>query len=345
MRALKIAGIVVGGLIGLLVLGAVAILLLVDPNDYRDDIAKLAEQHQTDTHLAEMLGKIASGAPVEGMEALIPALCEGEMQLLTDLVPAGTHVLLADPEKIHARAADLVRTGQEFLEASWMVAADGGRAPIDLGASAYQPLAEVRAAALARGLAWWTLSPFSAGPADARPADTGPVRTDDGEVVDLRTHVSGSGVESLTVAGHPAQTYRGDTGAAVQDIAQRVRSGWRVVLLSEGKGTSARMSEVLTEHDIPARVRDPARHRARVEHGGRHRGLRGTHRVHRREHRDPGRCVERDRGPQRRGEVHVGEGRARARPVGAGPGTAAGATAGPGTSPRRLRAATGLGGQ
>ena len=45
MRALKIIGIVVGGLIGLVVLAAVAILLLVDPNDYRDDIEKLAQQH------------------------------------------------------------------------------------------------------------------------------------------------------------------------------------------------------------------------------------------------------------------------------------------------------------
>ena len=44
MRALKIAGIVVGALVGLVVLGAVAIVLLVDPNDYKDDIAKLVQQ-------------------------------------------------------------------------------------------------------------------------------------------------------------------------------------------------------------------------------------------------------------------------------------------------------------
>lgn len=44
MRALKIVGIVVGALAGLVVLGAVAIVLLVDPNDYRDDIAKLVQQ-------------------------------------------------------------------------------------------------------------------------------------------------------------------------------------------------------------------------------------------------------------------------------------------------------------
>ena len=51
------------------------------------------------------------------------------------------------------RAADLVRTGQEFLEASWLAAADGtdGRAPIDLGASAYRDLGDVRAVAAKAG--------------------------------------------------------------------------------------------------------------------------------------------------------------------------------------------------
>jgi AsmA protein len=44
MRALKIAGIVVGSLVGLVVIAAIAILVLVDPNDYRDDIAKLVQE-------------------------------------------------------------------------------------------------------------------------------------------------------------------------------------------------------------------------------------------------------------------------------------------------------------
>src|SRR4051812_46093220 len=44
MRAVKIAGIIVGALLGLIVIGAVAIVLLVDPNDYRDDIARLVQQ-------------------------------------------------------------------------------------------------------------------------------------------------------------------------------------------------------------------------------------------------------------------------------------------------------------
>jgi AsmA protein len=44
MRALKIAGIVVAVLVALIVLGLGAILLFVNPNDYRDDIAKLVSQ-------------------------------------------------------------------------------------------------------------------------------------------------------------------------------------------------------------------------------------------------------------------------------------------------------------
>ncbi len=44
MRGLKIAEIVVASLVGLVVIGDLALVLLVDPNDYRDDIAKLVEQ-------------------------------------------------------------------------------------------------------------------------------------------------------------------------------------------------------------------------------------------------------------------------------------------------------------
>jgi len=44
MRALKIIGIVIGVLAALLILGGIAIVWLVDPNDYRDDIEQLVER-------------------------------------------------------------------------------------------------------------------------------------------------------------------------------------------------------------------------------------------------------------------------------------------------------------
>jgi transcription-repair coupling factor (superfamily II helicase) len=210
----------------------------------------LAEQHP---ELIEMLDKIVQGHPVDGMEALSPALVDG-MELLIDLLPTDTHVLISDPELVRGRAIELVKTSEEFLHASWAAAAGGGKAPIDLGASSYQPLAEVRAAALARGMAWWTLSPFSAGPVPDFVADGvrgNPIRTAAGEIIDLSDRVTGPGVESRTVPGQVGETYRGDTEAAVNEITKRVRDGWRVVVTAEGRGTADRIVEVLGEHAVP----------------------------------------------------------------------------------------------
>ena len=61
-------------------------LLLTE--EVRARAAQLALDHP---ELAEVAGKLAEGIAVEGMESLIPALIGGaEMQLLTDLVAAGT---------------------------------------------------------------------------------------------------------------------------------------------------------------------------------------------------------------------------------------------------------------
>ena len=225
-------------------------LLLTD--EVRARAAALADQHP---ELVEMLDKIAQGHQVDGMEALSPALVDG-MELLVDLLPTDTHVLICDPELVRGRAIELVKTSEEFLHASWAAAAGGGKAPIDLGSSAYQPLAEVRAAALARGMAWWTLSPFSAGPLDDSAVNGDgflPIRTDDGEIIDLSDRVSGPGVESRTVIGQVGETYRGDTEAAVNEITKRIRDGWRVVVMAEGRGTADRIAEVLGEHALPLR--------------------------------------------------------------------------------------------
>ena len=229
-------------------------LLLTD--EVRARAAALAEQHP---ELIEMLDKIVQGHAVDGMEALSPALVDG-MELLVDVLPAETVVLICDPELVRGRAIELVKTSEEFLRASWAAAAGGGQAPIDLGASAYQPLAEVRRAALARGLLWWTLSPFSAGPSTGSGREWGgsghEVRTEEGELIDFSEQVDTAGVESRTIAGRVAETYRGDTEAAVADIMNRIRSGWRVAVVAEGRGTSQRLAEVLTERELPIRLVD-----------------------------------------------------------------------------------------
>ncbi len=110
--------------------------------------------------LGDVLGKLADGITVEGMEAFAPLLAD-RMELLLDSLPTGSLVVACDPERIRTRAADLVRTSQEFLEASWVNAAAGAQVPIDLGGAAFRPIAEVREAAADLGIKWWGITPFS----------------------------------------------------------------------------------------------------------------------------------------------------------------------------------------
>nr|WP_183341692.1 transcription-repair coupling factor [Microlunatus antarcticus] len=241
-------------------------LLLTD--EVRSRAFALSQEHP---ELIEMLDKIAQGHAVDGMEALSPVLVDG-MELLVELLPTGTQVLICDPELVRGRAIDLVRTSEEFLHASWAAAAGGGKAPIDLGESSYRPLAEVRSAALARGLSWWTLSPFSAGPStgsgnegagdqgprhgETRAAEgwgAGNVRTEDGELIDFSSVSREAGVVSRTIAGRPVESYRGDTESALHEVTARIRDGWRVLLMAEGKGIADRLAEVLVAEDLPVR--------------------------------------------------------------------------------------------
>jgi transcription-repair coupling factor (superfamily II helicase) len=180
--------------------------------------------------LADVLGQLADGIAVEGMEALAPALAD-RMALLVDELPAGSHVVVCEPERVRTRAADLLRTSQEFLEASWAAAASGGTAPVDLAAAAYRSLGEVREHALATGVPWWSLSPFAAG---------GPL----GDGFPL----------TLTVAARPAESYRGETDRAVADIRAALADRWAVVCVTEGHGPAERLVELLRGDGVPARL-------------------------------------------------------------------------------------------
>jgi transcription-repair coupling factor (superfamily II helicase) len=227
--------------------------LLLTP-DVRDRAKHLAADHPG---LAEVLGKLADGITVEGMEALAPVLAP-RMELLLDHVPAGGVVLACDPERIRARAADLVRTSQEFLEASWVNAAAGGQAPIDLGASAFRSITQVRAAADSLRLPWWTIAPFdSAGP-DAGPGADGPGAGDGEADGDGPGGAYGSDRLSLRLGAGPAPAYRGDTSRALTDVRGLLGEGWRVVLVTEGHGPAQRLAEMLRSEGLGARLGDLA---------------------------------------------------------------------------------------
>ncbi|PYC82730.1 transcription-repair coupling factor [Streptomyces tateyamensis] len=198
--------------------------------------AELAEQHP---ELAEILDKIAQGIAVEGMESLAPVLVD-DMELLLDVLPAGSVAVVCDPERVRTRAADLVATSQEFLHASWVAAASGGDRPIDVeqidvSAASLRSLAEVREHAQRIGLPWWSVSPFA---------------TSDSEV----SAILEFDTNTLTLGMHAVEAYRGDTARAIADAKERLAADWRVVMVTEGQGPASRLAEVLGNEGIAARL-------------------------------------------------------------------------------------------
>ncbi len=201
-------------------------LLLTD--DVRRRAAALGQAHP---QLAEMTNKIAAGIAVEGMESLAPVLVD-ELELLVDVMPDDTQVVVVEPERVRSRAHDLVATSEEFLGASWAAAAGGGTAPIDLGAASYRELDDVRAHSRELGMPWWTVSPFGL----------------DSEL----TEGAAQGVGAVPIEG-----YRGDLERAVADIRGWLSDGHRVVVVHPAHGPAQRMVEVLGDHDVAARLVEP----------------------------------------------------------------------------------------
>ncbi|HEY0890631.1 MAG TPA: transcription-repair coupling factor [Nocardioides sp.] len=218
-------------------------LLLTD--DVRARAKALGEAHP---QLIELTDKIAAGIAVEGMESLAPVLVD-EMELLVDLMPADTHVLVLDPERVRTRAHDLVATSEEFLGASWAAAASGGTAPIDLGAASYRSLAEVREHALAQRKAWWSMSPFGL-------EDSSPVEPASGasRVETTTSESSTAGVPTRSLPTRPVDPYRGDIEKAIHDLDTWRLDGYRVVVVHPGHGPAQRTVEALGERDVPARL-------------------------------------------------------------------------------------------
>ena len=205
--------------------------------DVRDRAAALSATHPVQENsvpgsVPDMLAKLAEGIPVDGMEALLPLLRPTDLATLPDHLPAGAALLICDPEKVRTRAVDLIKTGREFLEASWSTAAVGGDVPIDLeamSASGFIGFDAAREAARTAGHPWWTLS-----------------RLDDGS--------------SATVGIRPAPSARGKTHNVEEIFAMlraHVATGGYGVVVTPGAGTAMRVVEQLGEADTPAAMLEP----------------------------------------------------------------------------------------
>jgi transcription-repair coupling factor (superfamily II helicase) len=196
--------------------------------------------------VADMLEKISEGIAVEGMESLTPVLVDG-MQSLLDVLPADSHVVVCNPERVRTRAHDLIATSAEFLDASWANAAAGNVTPVDLqpvlGTGSYWSIADLRARAVEIGTPWWTVGPFSLADASG----------DDG-ADDVVEAVSDDGAVTLRLAAKEVDSYRGDTSRALEDLQRWVRDGWRAVVVTEGPGLARRIVDVLGEQEVAARL-------------------------------------------------------------------------------------------
>ncbi|YCK80658.1 transcription-repair coupling factor [Arthrobacter sp. D3-18] len=183
---------------------------------------------------ADMLEKIAGGIAVEGMESLAPVLVDA-MVPFVDQLPAGSLSVVIEPEKVRTRAHDLAATNEEFLEAAWSTASDGGAAPLDLSsqastdlhAASFRSLTDTRSAALEHGVSWWSITSLA---------------SDEDLVLDI---------DVLNMRAREPRGYQGDVAEMLEFIGSRVREQWRVVVVTDGPGPAQRLAELFHDADIP----------------------------------------------------------------------------------------------
>ncbi|MDR6791513.1 transcription-repair coupling factor [Arthrobacter sp. KFRI-F3372] len=187
---------------------------------------------------ADMLEKIAGGIAVEGMESLAPVLVDAMVPFVEQL-PAGSISVVIEPEKVRTRAHDLAATNEEFLEAAWSTASDGGTAPLDLSSQAsaalhsasFRSLTETRSSSLDHGVSWWSITSLA----------------QDEELL--------PDIDVLNLHAREPRGYQGDVAEMMEFIGSHVRDQWRIVVATEGPGPAQRLAELFHENDIPcARV-------------------------------------------------------------------------------------------
>ena len=196
---------------------------------------------------AEMLTLAAEGIAAPGIESLAPILVSG-MQSLLDLLPAGSPIFASDPERIRARAADLVATTEEFLAAAWSAAAGGGDTPLEASKASFLDLSELWGSGTRP---WWELT-------DLPPADLASA-IDEAEADSPSADGPAPVVVSPTlmrVGARDVHSYRGDFARAAADLTDLARGGWRIVVTTEGPGPGRRIRSILTDASCPAALAD-----------------------------------------------------------------------------------------
>ena len=172
----------------------------------------------------DMLESIANAIPVEGMESLLPALVD-DMEPVQGMLPKHALVMLSDPEKLRRAADDLAKTANEFLAASWHVAASGhgAGAPITFDQANFYDFEETISALVFSKHDVWKLTSFGV---DA--TREGHIQLD---------------------ATKPGE-YRGDENKAASGIEGLLDAGYAVTITAAAQGTLTRLKRAINETGI-----------------------------------------------------------------------------------------------
>ena len=156
----------------------------------------------------------------------------GKLQLFTDLFPKNSVVLLSDAEKVKTRAAEVLKTSEEFLNAAWLSASLGGNIPQEVALGSFKDLATLEKNALQKDLKWWQVSPFVGHVDDEKNFD----------VIDLKARV--------------LDGFRGDFTAVITELRNKLSLKWKIVIASAGAGSAQRYLEQLSGADLAAKITD-----------------------------------------------------------------------------------------
>lgn len=191
---------------------------------------------------ASMLEKIAGGIYVEGMESLTPLLIES-MTTLTELLPAGSMIINVEPERVRARAEDLVATNEEFLAAAWDTSAEADAVvPIDLGQlrmsdSGFRTIDQTTAQALEAKLSWWEITELVTD-ADLLEDAAGAIQSQ--SIADAIE----DGIDTYTVNAVPATAFNGSVERMLSQVGDLIQKQWTVLALTNGRGSTDRLIDL-----------------------------------------------------------------------------------------------------
>jgi len=201
------------------------LLIDADVKKRAKDLGNLFPQIQ------DLTSKLSEGITFEGMESLAAGVVN-KFNSILDYLPAGYQIWLIDEPRIRSRAADLIKTNQEFLEAAWSNLAwserDSNQRPIDLskelGQGGFYTLEEIKELAKNSNILFRNLNLYSATPEDL----------------------------PLTFIDE-LESYANKYETVIAEIEQWHKDGFQVIFTASGNGVLKRFSELLNGANLPNR--------------------------------------------------------------------------------------------